>query len=287
MQLRKNCREQPGSLRLAALPIFGPLTACLLPMHLSSDDATPACLNCAAVLTGPYCAQCGQDAHTQRFSWAYLLHEIPHSVWHVDKGLPYTIWEMLVRPGRTMRRYLAGQRVNLFRPLALVLLVAGVASFVMLALHIQMLPDQPARTPAEQQAQAVNQLTLKYFAWFTVALLPGFALLSWALLRRLRYNFVEHFMANALVMGNVLVLQMLFFPLLAYTQGTPQFATVFLVENLAMPLYQMWAFARFGQVAYGLGGSLWRSVLLVCLGMVLNIVVIGGLAALILRLTQH
>lgn len=255
-------------------------------MH-SSSDASSACLNCAAPLTGPFCAQCGQDAHTQRFTWGYLLHEIPHSVWHVDKGLPYTIWEMLRRPGPTMRRYLAGQRVNLFRPLALVLLVAGIASFLILVLHVQVMPELPARTPAEQHTQAVSRIAMKYFAWFTVALLPGYALLSWALLRRLRYNFVEHFMANALVMGTVMVLQLLFLPLLRATQGTAQFGTVYVVENLAMPLYQAWAFTSLGLGAYRLAGSLWRGIVIMALGFLLNIVVIGALAGLILKLTHH
>jgi hypothetical protein len=257
-------------------------------MHSSSDAPPAACLNCTAPLTGPYCAQCGQDAHTQRFSWGYLLHEIPHSVWHVDKGLPYTIWEMLVRPGATMRRYLAGQRVNLFRPLALVLLVAGIASFLIVVFHIQVLPEQAAgNTPAEQRAQLVGQVAMKYFAWFTVATLPGFALFSWALLRRMRYNFVEHFMANALVMGTVMGLQILFFPLLRYTQGTPAFGTVYVVENLVMPLYQVWAFTSLGLGAYRPGSSLGRGLLITALGFVLSALVIGGLAGLILQLTHH
>jgi hypothetical protein len=184
------------------------------------SPAPAACLNCEAALTGPYCAQCGQDAHTQRFSWGYLLHEIPHSVWHVDKGLPYTIWEMLVRPGATMRRYLAGQRVRLFRPLALVLLVAGIASFLILALHVQ-------------------------------------------------------------------VLQILFFLPLRYTQGTPQFFPVYVFENLAMPLYQVWAFTSLARGGYRLGGSLWRGVVITALGFVLNTLVIGALAGLLLWLKPH
>ncbi|MDO7876162.1 DUF3667 domain-containing protein [Hymenobacter sp. ASUV-10] len=256
-------------------------------MHSPSDALPAACLNCEAALTGPFCAQCGQATSTRRFTWGYLLHEVLHSVWHVDKGVVYTIWEMLRRPGHTMRRYLAGQRVQLFKPLALVLLVAGIASFLILALHVEVLPEMPARTPAERHGLAVSQVAMKYLAWFTVATLPGFALLSWGLLRRLRYNFVEHFMANALMMATVMVLQMLFLPLLRYTQGTPQFGTVYVVENLLMPLYQAWAFTTLARGAYQLGGSLWRGILITALGLLLNVLVIGGLAELILRLTPH
>ncbi|HEX8329713.1 MAG TPA: DUF3667 domain-containing protein [Hymenobacter sp.] len=195
-------------------------------MHSTSDTLTAssarlavhaepdaACLNCSAVLTGPFCAQCGQSANTHRFTFAHLLHEVPHSIWHVDRGLPYTIKEMLVRPGHTMRRYLAGQRVELFRPVALLLLLGGIASFLFLAMHLQLAePARPAATEHEREAFAANQLVFKYFSWFTVGMLPVLAFLSWALLRRLRYNFVEHLLANALVMGTVLVVQMLFSP---------------------------------------------------------------------------
>lgn len=67
-----------------------------------------ACLNCGTSLTGLFCAQCGQSAHMHRFTAAHLPHELLHGVWHVDSGLPFTLKEMLVRPGHTVHRYLAG-----------------------------------------------------------------------------------------------------------------------------------------------------------------------------------
>lgn len=244
-----------------------------------------ACLNCGAALAGPFCAQCGQSAHTHRFTAAHLLHELPHSVWHVDRGLPYTIKEMLVRPGRTMRRYLAGQRVDLFRPVALVLLLAGVASFLLLALHLERIqPGHPPVTPAEHKTAAAGQLVFKHFAWFTLALLPLYALLSWAMLRRLRYNFVEHFMANAFVFGGALVLQMALLPPMAWAKGTPWLTPLYFVETFSMPVYQVWALATFSLGPYRLAGSLWRAFVIAVVGLFVSSFLIQLIAGLLVNL---
>ena len=67
------------------------------------------CLDCGAALTDRYCAHSGQPADTHRITLKHLLlHDLPHSVWHVDKGIAYTFWQMLTRPGLTTRGYLAG-----------------------------------------------------------------------------------------------------------------------------------------------------------------------------------
>ena len=67
-----------------------------------------ACLDCGAALTDRYCAHCGQPADTHRITLKHLLfHDVPPSVWHVDKGIVHTFWQILTRPGLTIRGYLA------------------------------------------------------------------------------------------------------------------------------------------------------------------------------------
>ena len=66
-----------------------------------------ACLNCGAVLTGAYCAACGQPAHIHR-SFLSLGHDILHGVFHFDTKLWRTLPELAFRPGRHTRRYIDG-----------------------------------------------------------------------------------------------------------------------------------------------------------------------------------
>ncbi|KAA9327077.1 DUF3667 domain-containing protein [Hymenobacter busanensis] len=250
----------------ASSPISVPATA-----HAAVHSAPHACLNCGHPLSSRFCPDCGQPANTHRITTAHLLHDIPHSVWHVDRGLPYTIREMLLRPGRTVRRYLAGERVDFFRPFALVLLLAGILSFLILASHIQLVDElTPSTDPHRAKMVEANRFVFKYFAWFTVAMVPGYALFSWALLRRLRYNFAEHVVANALVMGAIIFIQMLCVPLLVWASGTPYFKPVYYAESFTMPLFQLWAFGNLAVGGYHLGGALWRSFVIAFVGLIIN-----------------
>ena len=94
-------------------------------------DAHGACLNCAAMLSGPFCHQCGQAAHLHR-SLMSLWHDIAHGVFHFEgkiwRTLPMLVW----RPGELTRRYIHGERARFVSPLALflftVFLMFGVIS---------------------------------------------------------------------------------------------------------------------------------------------------------------
>ncbi|HXS81052.1 MAG TPA: DUF3667 domain-containing protein [Gammaproteobacteria bacterium] len=80
-----------------------------------------ACLNCGAVLTGAFCAACGQPAHIHR-SFLSLGHDILHGVFHFDTKLWRTLPELVLRPGRLTRRYIDGERAKFISPMALYLL---------------------------------------------------------------------------------------------------------------------------------------------------------------------
>jgi hypothetical protein len=86
-----------------------------------SGDARPTCLNCGALLTGAFCADCGQPAHIHR-SFASLGHDLLHGVIHFDTKLWRTLPELVFRPGRLTRRYIDGERAKFISPMALYLL---------------------------------------------------------------------------------------------------------------------------------------------------------------------
>jgi len=86
-----------------------------------AGEAQPGnCLNCGAPLEGPYCHQCGQQAHVHR-SLAAFWHDLAHGVLHFEgkiwRTLPMLVW----RPGELTRRYIAGERARFVSPMALFL----------------------------------------------------------------------------------------------------------------------------------------------------------------------
>ena len=247
------------------------------------------CLSCQQPLVGQYCATCGQPASTRvRITLADLLHDIPHSIWHVDHGVFYTLRELVLRPGQTLRRYLAGERIRFFRPLALLLLLTGLASFLMLIFHIDQVMAEPlstgsnaAQREAMKSVAEINRLILKYTSWFTLSMLPVYALVSWALLRRLNLYYAEHFLANAVVL-----LQMTLLPVYKLTAGGPYLGIVGLCESAILPIYQVWAFSQLATPVHSLWGGRARAVGIAILGAILSSAFIYGLAWLVLKL-QH
>ncbi|GAB3296943.1 DUF3667 domain-containing protein [Hymenobacter tenuis] len=215
------------------------------PTNMHAQATQHSCLNCGTALHDQFCAHCGQPANTHRLSMAHWLHDIPHSIWHVDKGLPYTLGQMLRRPGPTLRRYLAGQRAPFFRPLTYLLLITGLITFCYVVLHLRPYnTHDPSIPPAIQAMQErFLQFFSKYLNWFTVALLPLTALVARLCLRRGGFNYAEALTITTYVTGTYHFLTLLTLPVLYLLNGTragQQFMAMMMLVSFA---YQTWAYA--------------------------------------------
>jgi hypothetical protein len=110
---------------------------------------TDECPSCGAPKRGPYCADCGErflgpaDFELHHF----LLHDLPHDLWHVDGKLKRTLRALFVRPGFLPAEYTAGRRVAYVAPLRLYLAVFLLhLALVATAPDVtRTLPDQAAR----------------------------------------------------------------------------------------------------------------------------------------------
>lgn len=114
--------------------------------HLT-DAAHPLCADCGAQTLGPYCHQCGNEAHVHR-TLAHLGHELLHGVAHFDSRAWRTLPMLVFRPGRLTRGWIEGQRARYVSPLALFLFTV----FVMF-MALSYLPA-PETRPVAQEARA-------------------------------------------------------------------------------------------------------------------------------------
>ena len=78
------------------------------------------CLNCGAPLSGPYCHECGQQAHVHRTLTAFF-HDFLHGVLHFEGKIWRTLPLLMWRPGELTRGYIDGQRARFVSPVALFL----------------------------------------------------------------------------------------------------------------------------------------------------------------------
>ena len=84
------------------------------------------CKNCDQNFVGEFCNHCGQNARVQRVDSNYILGQISSSLLQIDRGFLFTMKEMFIRPGHSIREYLAGKRVQHFKPVTYLLLISAI-----------------------------------------------------------------------------------------------------------------------------------------------------------------
>ncbi len=169
------------------------------PSHGHSADGAITCQNCNHEFVGQYCSQCGQRADTHRINWHYIWHEIPHSVWHYDSGIFFTLRELITRPGYTIRDFLNGKRVKHYRPLALLLILGAILVFASHSLNVSFVKrgQETIGTPVNASKgiatfqQDLNQFIEKNQTIISIAMIPLYAFWFWLLFRRRGYNYPE------------------------------------------------------------------------------------------------
>jgi hypothetical protein len=166
--------------------------------------STIICKNCQHHFKGNFCPHCGQSAKVEAIGVKYFLHDIPHSVFHIDKGFAYTFKELLLRPGKTLREYLDGKRVKHFKPFAYVLLMATLYILATNFLHIITIA-----IGKQYGLKVTFNETLfykKYLGIFFFIMIPFVSVTTWLVLIKEKYNYWEHFLVNTYITAQLSVL---------------------------------------------------------------------------------
>lgn len=169
------------------------------------DTLSPAnCKNCATRFQGQFCPVCGQTADTQRIDGRYLAKEVQLVFLNLDKGLFYTAKELLFHPAATIGGYLEGKRVRHFKPVAMLLVMAGF--YTLLNNYFFPLPKLDL-SMAENfgKSMARDRPNLIF-----LILVPALAVSSYLFLRRL--NLFEHLIVCTYIIVIKLIFDFLFFP---------------------------------------------------------------------------
>ncbi|WP_190242708.1 DUF3667 domain-containing protein [Hymenobacter lapidiphilus] len=225
-----------------------------------------------------YCGRCGQDAHhTHRLTMADMPHDILHSIWHVDKGILYTLKTMIVRPGATIRAYLAGKRVDHFRPLSLLFMITGFYALLSALLHIDLMGARDPSVPEAVWQMQVKSTTFfaKYMSWCYVAMVPVWALFARLFLKKGGYNYAECLIIAAFITAISNFFAIFLLPILYYYNGTPQIKTVTFIYAGFTFAYVSWAYSTLlKHTAIKLPGRLWRGFMTFFLGYLTCVLVI-------------
>ena len=219
---------------------------------------TANCQNCNTVLQGKYCSNCGQSAETHRINIHYLWHDIQHGLLHMDKGILFTTKELFTRPGNSIREFLEGKRVKHFKPISLVLILAGIYGLLFHFFKINMFADyvviSGSGTGSGEKVIQINEFIEKASEWIAqhyaiLALLqiPIFTVGTYLCFRKAGYNFVEHLIINTFLVGQRLILHIITFPLYYIASGTPMLINTDKVINLVGYALAIWTLIQLFQ----------------------------------------
>lgn len=153
------------------------------------------CKNCNHHFKGNYCPECGQSAKVEPITVKYFLHDIPHSILHIDKGFFYTLGKLFTNPGGTLVNYLDGQRVKHFRPFGFVVILSTICTLLIKACDEAINLRYMQQNPGEKILFA-NSLFGKYPSVLIFIMIPLLSLVTWFFFRKNRYNYWEHFLIN-------------------------------------------------------------------------------------------
>lgn len=160
-----------------------------------------ACKNCDAVFEGKYCNNCGQKAATKRFSVKGVLHDLPHTMFHVDKGILKNLASIFY-PRAAVSEYIYGRRIKYFNPLLFFLLSTGLVIFIEHISHFQ--AHFVFVLKWKNNIYDVGGVILKYLKYIYLFSAFVFALPSYLIFKKTTgYNYSEQVIANIFIMGYV------------------------------------------------------------------------------------
>ncbi|WP_057939812.1 DUF3667 domain-containing protein [Algoriphagus resistens] len=94
---------------------------------MENQNSFDYCKKCELYISGNYCVSCGSAKELRRIDGKYIVKEVS-SVLNFDKGILYTVKELLIRPGVTVRRFIAEDRNRLVKPVIFIIISSLVYS---------------------------------------------------------------------------------------------------------------------------------------------------------------
>lgn len=225
------------------------------------------CLNCNTHLQGEYCHRCGQKASTHRITLSkFIKHDLLHGVLHLDKGILYTLKNLVFNPGYTIRSFLAGKRVMHYNIFALFIIVIAIKTLI--DYHISD-GDMFNSLKNKDTDVRINEAVDHYYKFFYLLSIPLLSIFSYLFSKRLHYNYTEHIVFNCFLLTGGFFYALIF-SLFCFLTGLRDNQPVGI---LFVALYIMLGYYQATSETYTFRGYLWR-ILAILLTFVASLIIV-------------
>ena len=155
-----------------------------------------SCQNCNEIITGNFCANCGQKTSVHRYSFKHFVkHDLIYGIWNIDNGIIFTIKELFTRPGHSIREFINGKRVGYFSFVTLLIIILGVSHFVGEYSQVKLSDLMPESS--KESMNVIEEFTKKYPKITLLLTIPFYSVFSFIWFRKSKLNLTEHFVLNS------------------------------------------------------------------------------------------
>ena len=129
-------------------------------------NETHRCSNCGEEFRGHYCPMCSQRTELGRVNWNSVRHGVM-DIWGVgNRSLPYSLWQLLWRPGYFISDYINGKRQISFPPVKMLIIVSIIV--MMVGYWTGYLEQDLSDVPNTFYIRDILNWTIKNIGWTTL-----------------------------------------------------------------------------------------------------------------------
>lgn len=196
------------------------------------------CKNCNSEIITKFCPECGQPKNLKRIDGHYIIHEIEH-VLHFERGILYTIKELIINPGQNISNYLSKNRSRLVKPIIFIIITSLIYTVCNHFFHfkdgyINYLDSQKTTT------SAIFKWAQGNLGYSNIILGIFIALWTKLFFRKHDYNIFEILILLCFVMG----MNMLIYSVFGIIQGLTHLDLMLSAEIMGL-IYTTWAVGQF------------------------------------------
>lgn len=218
------------------------------------------CLNCNAKIENNFCSNCGQKTDTHRITLKhFLMHDLLHGIWHLEKGILFTIKETFTRPGQAALDYITGKRIRYYNVFYLSLLVIALN---LLLSHLYETLHTVKEKPIDDTIQ-VTQFFKNNLKSILLSIVPILGLNASFIFKRLKLNIAEHFILSGITLLGILMISVVF-TFVNFVNGFDVPQWILFTEPIVffmIPLFPAWVYYDATKNLYSFWGFLWRMLL--------------------------
>jgi len=183
-------------------------------------------------------------------------------MFHLERGILFTLKEAVVRPGKAALDYISGKRIRYYNVFYLCLLALAVN---VLCFHFY--DSLTYNEHAVREDSAWVDFIADYLKVTVFAVIPLLAFNGWAIFRRLKLNVAEHHILAGMSLLGILIFTSFFILAKAVEENySAQFGILKMITVLPILLYPGWTYRNATKGIYRFPGFLWR----VCLFLLLT-----------------